>query len=269
MKVQTVAKKPSKRTKAITLKSAAELALMRDAGRIVAEVLLTLRERVGPGVTTAELDAIAERETLKRQAAPSFKGYNGFPASICVSVNEEVVHGIPSHKRILLPGDVVKLDFGASYRGWHGDSATTVVIGPPTEAVARLLTGSAGALDAAIKATGPGALVGDIGQVIHLHAVRHGLRPIGSDDLGLTGHGIGREMHEDGIVVRNFGNPGQGLRLRPGMTFTIEPMLCLGSGEAIVATDEWTVVTADHSCAAHFEHTLAVTSHGVTVMTQP
>ena len=238
---------------------------MRAAGRVVVAVLDRLRDAAEPGVTTADLDALAARLTRDAGAIASFKGYHGFPASICASVNDAVVHGIPRADRPLMLGDVLKIDYGAVLDGWHADSAATVVVGgvAPDEATARLLQGTAAALGAAIEAVRPGARLGDLGAIISHTAAEYGLSVIPE----LTGHGIGREMHEPGLTINNYGAAGTGLILRPGHTFTIEPILALGRGEIDHLPDGWTVVTRDHSLAAHLEHTVAVTVEGVEVLT--
>jgi len=245
----------------IVLKTPAEVARMRDAGRIVAEVLEVLRQSVRPGITTAHLDAIAEREACKRQAAPSFKGYEGFPAALCVSVNEEICHVVPG-RRVLKPGDVVGLDFGARYGGWHADGAITVSVGPPTPEVQRLLDGTQAALAAGIEQARVGNRLSDISHAVERMARARGLGVVRE----LVGHTIGRSLHE-GDSVPNFGPPGQGPRLKPGLTLCIEPMLTLG-GDEMDRLDEWTFVTSDRSLSAHFEHTVAVTPDGPEILTR-
>ncbi len=238
---------------------------MRRAGRIVASTISTVLDAVAPGVTTAELDRIAADYIREAGATPSFLGYRGtYPATICASIDEEIVHGIPSSARRLEPGQLLSLDFGAIWDGFHADSAVTVIVGgqAPSEDAARLVKTTEAALDAGIAAVQPGGRLSDIG-----HAVEGVAEPAG---LGIVreygGHGIGRSMHEDPFI-QNFGRPGRGPDLRPGLVIAIEPMLMLGAEETRLLADDWTVVTADGSLAAHFEHTVAVTEHGPEVLT--
>jgi methionyl aminopeptidase len=246
----------------IILKSPKELARMREAGRIVAMVLAELRERIKPGVITAELDALVYELITKRKAFPSFKGYRGFPASLCVSVNEEVVHGIPG-KRVLREGDIVSLDVGAIYRGYHGDAAITVGVGEIDEVAQRLIKAAEGALLAGIAAMRPGKRVGDVSWAIQTFAESRGYSVVRE----YTGHGIGRRMHED-PQIPNFGKPGKGARLKPGMTFALETMLNMGDWETIVLENGWTVITQDRKLSAHFEHTVAVTDGEPEILTK-
>jgi methionyl aminopeptidase len=246
----------------IILKSPKELARMREAGRIVAEVLTELRERIKPGVTTAELDAFVYDFITKHKAFPSFKGYRGFPASLCVSVNEEVVHGVPG-KRVLREGDIVSLDVGAIYRGYHGDAAITVGVGEINEVAKRLIEAAEGALLAGIEAMRPGKRVGDVSWAIQSYAESRGYSVVRE----YTGHGIGRKMHED-PQIPNFGKPGKGARLKPGMTFALETMLNMGDWETIVLENGWTVITQDRKLSAHFEHTVAVTDGEPEILTK-
>jgi methionyl aminopeptidase len=246
----------------IILKSPKELARMREAGRIVAEVLAELRERIKPGVTTAELDAFVYDFITKHKAFPSFKGYRGFPASLCVSVNEEVVHGVPG-KRVLREGDIVSLDVGAIYRGYHGDAAITVGVGEINEVAKRLIEAAEGALLAGIEAMRPGKRVGDVSWAIQSYAESRGYSVVRE----YTGHGIGRKMHED-PQIPNFGKPGKGARLKPGMTFALETMLNMGDWETVVLENGWTVITQDRKLSAHFEHTVAVTDGEPEILTK-
>jgi methionyl aminopeptidase len=246
----------------IILKSPKELARMREAGRIVAEVLTELRERIKPGVTTAELDAFVYDFITKHKAFPSFKGYRGFPASLCVSVNEEVVHGVPG-KRVLREGDIVSLDVGAIYRGYHGDAAITVGVGEINEVARRLIEAAEGALLAGISAMRPGKRVGDVSWAIQSYAESRGYSVVRE----YTGHGIGRKMHED-PQIPNFGKPGKGARLKPGMTFALETMLNMGDWETVVLENGWTVITQDRKLSAHFEHTVAVTDGEPEILTK-
>ncbi len=249
----------------IIRKSPEELDRMRRAGRIVADTISTVIEAVKPGVTTADLDQVAEGHIREEGATPSFLGYRGtYPATICASIDDEIVHGIPSPARQLEEGQLLSLDFGAIWEGFHADSAVSVFVGgaPPDEDAARLLKTTEEALYAGIAVAQPGGRLSDIG-----HAIESVVQPTG---LGLVreygGHGIGRAMHEDPFI-QNFGRPGRGPELRPGLVIAIEPMLMLGDEETRVLADEWTVVTADGSLAAHFEHTVAITEDGPEVLT--
>jgi methionyl aminopeptidase len=249
----------------IIRKSPEELDRMRRAGRIVADTISTVIEAVKPGVTTADLDQVAERHIREEGATPSFLGYRGtYPATICASIDDEIVHGIPSPARQLEEGQLLSLDFGAMWDGFHADSAVSVFVGgaPPDEDAARLLKTTEEALYAGIAVAQPGGRLSDIG-----HAIESVVQPTG---LGLVreygGHGIGRAMHEDPFI-QNFGRPGRGPELRPGLVIAIEPMLMLGDEETRVLADEWTVVTVDGSLAAHFEHTVAITENGPEVLT--
>jgi methionyl aminopeptidase len=247
----------------IVLKSPREIELMREAGRIVALTLAVLAEKAKEGVSTAQLEEWAEEVIRKNKAIPSFKGYRGYPASICVSVNEEVVHGIPSPKRILKEGDVVSIDVGAIYRGYHGDAAITIGIGRITEEAEKLIEVTKGALEAAISVAKAGNRLGDISWAIQSYAEKHGFNVVRE----YTGHGIGRYMHEE-PQVPNVGTPGKGVLLKPGMTLALEPMVVAGSWEVEVLPDGWTVVTKDKSLAAHFEHTIAITDGDAEILTK-
>ncbi len=249
----------------IVRKNADDLAKMRRAGRIVAGTIDRVVESVAPGRTTLDLDRIAEAHIQAEGAIPSFKGYKGtYPASICASVNHEIVHGIPARDRVLHEGDVLSLDFGAIWQRFHADSAVTVFVGgsAPSEDAARLVTTTQEALDAAIVTIAPGARLSDIGHAIETIADAAGLGIV--REYG--GHGIGRKMHEDPFI-QNWGPPGRGLELRPGLVIAVEPMLTLGGDETMALADGWTVVTADGSLSAHFEHTIAVTEDGHEVLT--
>lgn len=247
----------------IVLKSPRELALMRQASRIVAQVHERFREVVRPGITTAELERVASRIIGRGGAIPSFKGYRGFPASICTSINEEIVHGIPSPKRVLEEGDIISLDVGAIYKGYHGDAAITLPVGEVDEEVRRLLQVTQGALKAGIARARAGKRMGDISAAIQRHAEVNGFNVVRE----YTGHGIGQEMHED-PQIPNFGRPNRGPRLRPGMTFALEPMVMVGDWRTRTLSNDWTVVTADGSLSAHFEHTLAVTDGEPEILTR-
>jgi methionyl aminopeptidase len=248
----------------IIRKSPEELQKMRKSGRILAETIDEVLTRVRPGVTTAELDEVAEQRIRAEGAVPSFLGYKGFTASICASVNEEIVHGIPSRTRLLREGDVLSLDFGAIWEGFHSDAAVTVFVGgaAPSDEAARLVKTTEAALDAAIDVIQPGGRLSDIGWAIESTAAPAGFGIV--REYG--GHGIGRAMHEDPFI-QNWGPPGRGPDLRPGLVVAVEPMLTVAGEETRVLEDGWTVVTADGSVAAHFEHTIAVTEEGAEVLT--
>jgi methionyl aminopeptidase len=247
----------------IVLKSAREIAAMREAGRIVARVLEMIGAAVRPGVTTAELDALAEREIRKAGAIPAFKGYHGFPGSICASVNDEVVHGIPGSRR-LAAGDIVSIDVGAILNGYVGDGAHTFKVGRVTPEAERLLATTRAALAAGIAAARCGGRLSDISHAVQSEVERAGFSTVRS----YCGHGIGREMHED-PQVPNFGPPGRGAKLEPGMVLAIEPMVTTGGFEVVVDDNNWTVRTLDGGLSAHFEHTVAITLAGPAILTLP
>ena len=253
-------------TRVITLKAAYELALMREAGRIVAEVFAMLRERLQPGVTTGELDHLAEELIHKRGAIPSFKGYRGFPAAICASVNEEVVHGIPSNGRKLREGDIISIDIGAIYQGYHGDSAWTFAIGEISEEARRLLKTTEGALGVGIAQARTGNRFRHISEAIQGYVESRGFSVVRE----YTGHGIGQQMHEEPQILHYVHprDPNRNRRLRPGMTFALEPMVNVGTWETEVLADGWTVVTKDRRLSAHFEHTLAITDGEAEILTR-
>ena len=236
---------------------------MRRAGRIVAATIDRLLEDVRPGLTTAALDEVAESVIRAEGAIPSFKGYRGFPASICSSLNNEIVHGIPSKERPLEEGDILKLDVGAIWEGYHGDSAVSVFVGEPPGAEAeKLLRVTEDSLDSAISQLRPGGHLSDLG-----HAVQQLVEGAGFSVVReYVGHGIGQSMHED-PPVPNYGEPGRGPRIAPGLVVAVEPMVNVGGWETKLLADEWTVVTADGSLSAHFEHTIAVTEDGPEVLT--
>jgi methionyl aminopeptidase len=243
-------------------KSPDEIAIMRDAGRIVSDTLARLRDAIRPGITTAELDAIAERSIGAAGATPSFKGYRGFPASICTSPNDMIVHGIPDGT-ILNAGDIISLDVGAIFRGFHADSAWTFPVGEVAEEASQLLKVTEEALAAAIAECHPGNRVGDIGYGVQQVADAAGVSVVRE----YVGHGVGRSLHEE-PQVPNYGPPGRREPLAAGMTLAIEPMLNLGGPETRVLDDGWGVVTADGSLSAHFEHTVAVSGDGHEILTQ-
>ncbi len=246
----------------ITIKSEEEIAVMRQAGRIVGKILGILVREVRPGMRTREFDIVAARELEKAGAISSFKGYRGYPATVCVSVNDEIVHGIPG-KRVLREGDVVSLDFGAIYNGFHGDSAVTVGVGRVGAEAGKLMEAGEGALEAGLSAARAGKRLGDISAAIQGYAESRGYSVVRE----YTGHGIGREMHEDPLV-HNFGAPGTGPLLKKGMTLALEPMLNAGDWHTRVADDHWTVLTADGSLSVHYEHTIAITDSEAEVLTR-
>jgi methionyl aminopeptidase len=245
----------------VTRKSRDEIALMRQAGRIVAEVLALMEEELRPGVTTAHLDALAEAYIREAGAKPSFKGYLGYPASICVSIDDEVVHGIPGD-RVIAEGQVVSIDVGAIWHGYHGDGARTYFVGTPAPQVEGLIETTRMALMAGIGAAVAGAFIDDVSAAVEDVAAAGGYGIVRQ----FVGHGIGRKMHED-PQVPNYRAGNRGIQLEPGVCLAIEPMLTLGGGEVDTLADRWTVVTRDHSLAAHFEHSIAVTDHGPLVLT--
>jgi methionyl aminopeptidase len=239
----------------IVCRSASELERMREAGRLVGEVLTELAALVAPGVTTADLDAAAEKRILAAGAVPAFKGYHGYPATICASLNEEVIHGIPSGRRVLKAGDILSIDVGASLDGYFGDSAVTLPVGRVTEEAATLLRATEESLYKAIERVRPGARISDIGHAVQQHVEAFGFTVVRE----FVGHGIGQKMHEE-PQVPNYGDPGRGPRLAEGMVLAIEPMVNAGKASVKVLADGWTAVTRDGSLSAHFEHTVAVTS---------
>jgi len=247
----------------IIFKSPEEIERIRKAGRITALTVERLMEAVGPGMTTADLDALAEKSIRGEGAVPSFKGYRGFPATICTSVNHEVVHGIPSPKRKLIPGDVLKLDVGAIWEGYHGDSAVSVFIGgPPSEEAVKLVRVTEESLEAGIAQLRPGRRLSDVGHAVQQVAEGAGFSCVRE----YAGHGVGRALHED-PQVPNYGDPDRGPLIRPGLVVAIEPMVNVGTWRTKVLGDRWTVVTADGKLSAHFEHTIAVTEDGPEVLT--
>jgi len=246
----------------IMVKTATDLAAMRRAGQAAAQALQTVVAGVRPGATTAQLDRIAEARIRDLGGEPSFLGYRGFPASICTSVNDEVVHGIPGPRR-LVEGEIISLDLGVVLDGFHGDLAVTVPVGKVSPAVARLLRVTAEALEIGIRAIRPEGRLGDVGAAIQRYVEQHGFSVVRE----FAGHGIGRKLHED-PQIPNFGSPGNGVVLRRGMTLAIEPMVNLGTSEVVMDPDGWTVRTRDHKPSAHFEHTVAVGDEGPIVLTR-
>jgi methionyl aminopeptidase len=246
----------------ILLKSLQEIAKMEKANRIVAEVLEGVKEKIKPGIETRELDELAEELCRQRRVETAFKGYRGYPRSICVSVNEEVVHGIPGPRR-LKAGDLVSLDFGVKYDGYYGDAAITVGVGPVSEKAQALMAATEKSLYAGIARVKAGKRLSDIS-----HAVQTVVEDAGFGVIReFVGHGIGRSLHED-PQIPNFGPPDRGPTMQVGMTFAIEPMTSMGSWKVRILDDGWTAVTQDGSCAAHFEHSVAVTENGVLILSR-
>ncbi|MBC7265861.1 MAG: type I methionyl aminopeptidase [Coriobacteriia bacterium] len=243
------------------LKSPAEIAVMREAGRITASTLRVVGEAVVPGITTQELDEIASEHIRQAGGKPAFLGYHGFPATLCVSVNDEVVHGIPG-KRRLKEGDIVSVDCGVIVDGYYGDAAMTFPVGAVSEEARNLMDVTRASLEAAIARCRPGMRLGDVGSAVQGIVERAGFSVVRE----YVGHGIGRSMHEE-PQVPNFGRAGTGLQLRPGMVIAIEPMVNAGGYAVRSLDDGWTVVTADGSLSAHFEHTVAITADGPMVLT--
>ena len=246
----------------IIIKSDEEIASMRQAGKIVATVLGILSKQVKPGVKTEELDNIAAMEVEKLGARPSFKGYRGFPANLCVSINDEIVHGIPG-KRVMCEGDIVSLDFGAVFNGFQGDAAVTVAVGEVDTKAKQLMETTEDSLQAGIAAACLGATIGDVAAAIQNYAESRGYSVVRE----YTGHGIGREMHEE-PQIPNFGLTGTGPVLKKGMTLALEPMLNTGDWHTRIGDDRWTVLTADGSLSAHFEHTIVITDTEPEVLTR-
>lgn len=247
----------------ILYKSPPEIDKMRRAGRIVAGTIGRVLAAVAPGKTTADLDSVAEAFIREEGAVPSFLGYRGFPATICTSLNHEVVHGIPSPERVLRDGDILSLDFGAIWEGFHADSAVTVFVGEPRSAEAeKLVRVTEESLEAGISQIRPGGRLSDISHAVEQVVLGAGLEVVRE----YVGHGIGRSLHED-PQIPNYGPPGRGPELRPGLVMAVEPMVNIGGWETRVLADDWTVVTADGSLSAHFEHTIVVTEDGAEVLT--
>ncbi len=246
---------------AITVKSSEDLAAMRRAGRVAAQALQAVVDAVRPGITTRELDQIAEDRIRALGGVPSFLGYRGFPASICTSVDDEVVHGIPGPRK-LHAGEIISLDLGAIVDGFHGDLAVTVPVGTVSNEVTKLLRVTKDALEVGIRAVRPEGHLGDVSAAIQRSVEAHGFSVVRE----FAGHGIGRRLHEE-PQIPNFGRPGNGVILKPGMTLAIEPMVNMGTSEVGMDPDGWTVRTRDHKPSAHFEHTVAVSKDGPIVLT--
>lgn len=247
----------------IHLKNATQIAAMKDAGRITGEALLIARDMVRPGVSTYEIDLAIRRSIEKCGATPTFLGYGGFPASACISVNDEVIHGIPSKKKILREGDIVKIDTGATYHGYVGDSARTIPVGEVSEVAEKLIRATRDSFWAGIEQLKIGNRLGDVGSAIDTLVRQNGFSTV----RRYVGHGVGTDMHEDPDVP-NYGTPGRGTRLCAGMTVAIEPMVNVGTFEVREMPDGWTVKTADGSLSAHYENTVALTEHGVLILTE-
>lgn len=247
----------------IVLKTSRELALMKEACRISAGALRVAGEAVKPGVSTAEIDRVAYEYIKSQGAEPNFLNLYGFPATACISVNDEVIHGIPSKKRILKEGDIVSIDLGAKLHGFNGDNAATFACGKISEEAQRLIDVTRESLYEAIKVAVPGNRIGDIGACVQQYCEARGFSVVRQ----YTGHGVGKELHED-PAVPNFGTPGRGIRLLPGMTIAIEPMINQGTKEIKKLSDGWTVKTADGKLSAHFENTVAVTKDGPVILTK-
>ncbi len=244
----------------IIYKTPAEIAAMKNSGRIVATILSGLRAMIKPGVSTKELDAYAENRARELEAVPAFKGYRGYPASLCTSVNEEIIHGIPS-ARILKEGDIIGLDFGVSFGGFYGDAAVTVPVGSVSPAAQKLIAAAEAAFYKGIERLKKGGRVSDISYAVQTFVESQGFSVIRS----FVGHGIGHSLHEE-PQVPNFGPPGRGPKLKEGLTLAIEPMIAAGDWQEEILEDGWTAVTRDRSLSAHFEHTVALTAHGVDIL---
>lgn len=248
----------------IVLKTSRELAIMREAGRISAMALKVAGEAVEPGVSTWEIDRVARKYIESQGAVPSFLGYGGFPASACISVNNVVIHGIPSKRQIIKAGDIVSIDIGAMFEGFHGDNAYTFACGEISAEAQRLLDATRESLYEGIKQATAGNRLGDIGSAVQRYVEARGYSVV----RDFVGHGVGAKLHEDPSVP-NYGTPGRGVRLLPGMTIAIEPMVNQGRHEVQVQKDGWTTVTRDGKLSAHFEHTVAITPDGPVILTKP
>lgn len=247
----------------IIRKSEKEIEIMREAGRIVAKTRNYLKNFIKPGVTTAYLDELAEKFILSEGATPSFKGYGGFPGSICTSINEVIVHGIPSNKRVLKDGDIISVDIGAYYKGYHGDSAWTFPVGNISDSDKKLLEITEKSLYIGLEQVKPGNRISDISSAIEKYVKSYGY-DVPHD---YTGHGVGKDLHEDPIIP-NFGIPGRGAKIDKNMVFAVEPMVVEGSRYTETLGDDWTVITADGKKAAHFEHTVVVRENGYEILTE-
>ncbi len=246
----------------IVLKTSRELAIMKQACMISAGALQTVANAVEPGVSTAELDRLAEKYIRSKGAVPNFKNYQGYPATACISINNEVIHGIPSEKRLLKNGDIVSVDLGAMFEGYHGDNAATFAVGDVSPLAKRLMDVTRESLYMGIKAARPGGRIGDISNAVQSYVEANGFSVVRQ----FVGHGVGTKLHEE-PEVPNFGKAGHGIRLMPGMTLAIEPMVNAGDYQVKVLKDGWTTVTADGTLSAHFEHTVVITEDGPKIMT--
>ena len=247
----------------IQLKNSAQISAMKEAGRITGEALLLAREHVREGISTKELDTLIREYIERCGAKPSFLGYGGFPASACISINDEVIHGIPSKKRILQEGDIVKIDVGAFYGGFHGDSARTIPVGKVSDEAMKLIEVTRNSFFAGVEMLKAGNRIGDVGSAIQSCVEKEGFSVV----RRYIGHGVGRALHEQPDVP-NYGTPGRGVRLCNGMTLAIEPMVNIGTSEVKDMPDGWTVKTADGSLSAHYENSIAITPEGVIVLTE-
>jgi methionyl aminopeptidase len=247
----------------VDIKGPDEISLMRDAGRIVCEILDELEKAVAPGVSTWDLDQLSESLIYKKGSKPAFKGYLNFPCCLCASINEEVVHGIPSKKRVLKEGDLIKLDFGVVYKGYYGDAARTVPVGKVTPEAQALLEATRQSLFEGIAAAKAGNRIGDIGHAVQRFVEAKGYSVV----RDFVGHGVGKKLHE-APQIPNFGEPQTGMKLRPGMTIAIEPMVNIGTFQVELLDDDWTAITRDHQLSAHWEHTVLVTENGPEILTR-
>ena len=261
-KIETASNSSSTYTGGITIKSSQEMDAMRGAGAVVGSVISLLKRSVEPGMTTRDLDKIAYKEITRLGAKPTFKGYRGFPASICTSVNEEIVHGIPG-KRVLKEGDIIKLDVGATLNGMIGDAAVSVAVGEVSQEAQDLMDATRESLAEGIKACLAGNRIGDIGAAVQAYGEARNYGVVRE----FVGHGVGRFLHED-PQVPNYGQPGKGPLLKPGMCIAIEPMFNCGDWRTRILDDNWTVVTADGKLSAHFEHSITITENGPEILTQ-
>ena len=248
----------------VIIKNSEQLMLMRKAGKITAEALLVAREAVKPGVSTKEVDSKIQAFIERCGAVPSFLGYGGFPGSACISINDQVIHGIPSPKVIIRDGDIVKVDVGARYRGYNGDSARTFAVGRVSDEALRLISVTEASFYEAMKVAKAGNRVGDIGHAIESFVISNGFSVV----KAYIGHGVGKDLHED-PEVPNYGRPGRGPRLYSGMTIAVEPMVNAGTLEVNVLKDRWTVVTADGRLSAHYENSIAITESDPIILTDP
>jgi methionyl aminopeptidase len=247
----------------VILKSSREIEILRQSNRIVAEILAILKEACKPGVSTYDLNRIAEEEAQKRDCHPAFKGYMKYPASVCTSINHEIVHGIPKKTRILKEGDIISIDFGVIYKGYVGDAALTVPIGTISKKAAELLRVTEESLYKGIEQSRIGNRISDISRAIQSHVEAHGFSVV----RDFVGHGVGKKIHED-PQVPNFVTPEPGIRLKSGMVLALEPMVNIGTYKTQTLSDGWTAITTDHSLSAHFEHSIAITENGPDILSK-